>query len=580
MSKEIFLRLVLPLLFLVVLIGGLKYLGIKNKTSPANRIEKFKQLLETGKTEEARKMLAEAMNNAKVTGSGDEAREMYQLAETAKHKKQGIKQKPREAILPAVNALLDATKAPAIKLYRPYPPPATQIYTSYLGGLPILPPNVEWPYVFVPRQSKDGQSITEKSSMNFLGQINLKELPKNKTLPSTGALYFFANLDGPAQEGNEGAKVIYSESFSVDWGPSLAPENLAERWGKVSEASDLRVFPKWPVRFFETPSFQLEGLSQEFHNKMDDKYSTVYDKVKKQFIGGFWDVYQEELTKRSPIPDLVKKELGRKGPIEPKWMKYIKNEEALILPEHFPSSGAMIDEVAKSVVYFATKKVDDYDASVKFRQKDFGRKLKLYEAKLAGGHSDLEKPEYNPPKEIYGRDMIETLKAEALEWQKTASKIGHKSAPNRAQAEAFCDWLKAIGKLKGPAKETSRGKLHASYIYSNSQVQSAVMEGIKALIQKAIIDTEYANIIPKNYYEDLPHNNLYDNHLTIKHQLLGNPPMRTNPIDIGENDVLLLSLFSDYGVNFLFGDMDQMQFYIDKNDLAARRFEKAWGRAG
>ena len=110
--------------------------------------------------------------------------------------------------------------------------------------------------------------------MNFLGQINLKELPKNKTLPSTGALYFFANLDGPAQEGNEGAKVIYSESFSADWGPSLAPENLAERWGKVSEASDLRVFPKWPVRFFETPSFQLEGLSQEFHNKMDDEYST------------------------------------------------------------------------------------------------------------------------------------------------------------------------------------------------------------------------------------------------------------------------------------------------------------------
>jgi len=56
--------------------------------------------------------------------------------------------------------------------------------------------------------------------------------------------------------------------------------------------------------------------------------------------------------------------------------------------------------------------------------------------------------------------------------------------------------------------------------------------------------------------------------------------MRTNPIEIGENDVLLLSLFSDHGVNFLFGDLDQMQFYIDKDDLAAHRFDKAWGRAG
>ena len=67
---------------------------------------------------------------------------------------------------------------------------------------------------------------------------------------------------------------------------------------------------------------------------------------------------------------------------------------------------------------------------------------------------------------------------------------------------------------------------------------------------------------------------------SIKQQLLGNPPRPTNPIDTGGNDVLLLSLFSDYGVNFAFGNLDQMQFYIDKDDLAAHLFDKAWGRDG
>jgi len=582
MSKEIILQLILPLLFLVVMIGSLKYLQIKNKASSTDKIEQFKHLLDTDQQTKASIMLAKAIDDMKATGNGDKAREMFQLASAAKRDKEAQvkKETSPENISSAVIDLLNENESQAIMLYRPYPPSLLEAENSYLGGLPMLPPNVKWPETSVQITASNGESINDISAMHFLGQINLQELPENDSLPETGVLYFFANLSGPAQESNTGAKVIFSKELLAEWTPRQAPDNLPKRWGNPSKASDWRLFPKWPVRFFKTPSFKTEGFSQDFYNEMSNKYPGTYNKDISDWEEGFWDIYHEEITKRSPLPDHVTADIRQKSAVKPKWMEYLTNEDELILPEDFPTSGAMMDEMAKNIIYFVTKKIDDYESSIEYRKADFNRKLKQYEVNTAEGQIDLMKPEYNPPDEVYGRDIIEALHTEALEWQKTALKIGHKNKPNDAQTKAFIDWLKTIGKLKGPKTKTLQGKLYATPIFVSSRVQSAIYDSIKALFQRAIIDTDYIKIIPESYYGDLPHHNLHDSHLTIKHQLLGNPPMRTNPIEIGENDVLLLSLFSDHGVNFLFGDLDQMQFYIDKDDLVAHRFDKAWGRAG
>jgi uncharacterized protein YwqG len=40
--------------------------------------------------------------------------------------------------------------------------------------------------------------------------------------------------------------------------------------------------------------------------------------------------------------------------------------------------------------------------------------------------------------------------------------------------------------------------------------------------------------------------------------------------------VLLLQLNSDYGVNFMFCDVGEVEFWIDKRDLVARRFDKVF----
>jgi len=62
------------------------------------------------------------------------------------------------------------------------------------------------------------------------------------------------------------------------------------------------------------------------------------------------------------------------------------------------------------------------------------------------------------------------------------------------------------------------------------------------------------------------------------HQIMGYSPPRVNPIQKGKDDILLLSLFSDNGISFMFGDAGYLQFYINKDDLVARKFYKAWGQ--
>ena len=42
------------------------------------------------------------------------------------------------------------------------------------------------------------------------------------------------------------------------------------------------------------------------------------------------------------------------------------------------------------------------------------------------------------------------------------------------------------------------------------------------------------------------------------------------------NDVLLLHLESDPAFEFSFGDGGEIEFLIDKDDLEARRFDRAW----
>lgn len=58
------------------------------------------------------------------------------------------------------------------------------------------------------------------------------------------------------------------------------------------------------------------------------------------------------------------------------------------------------------------------------------------------------------------------------------------------------------------------------------------------------------------------------------HQMLGKASVSQEAASVERDGVLLLHLISDYGVNFMFCDVGEAEFWISKEDLAARRFDK------
>jgi uncharacterized protein YwqG len=72
-------------------------------------------------------------------------------------------------------------RAPAISLYRPYPPVELPHARSQPGGLPNLPAT-EWPYG---RNHDNGNAVP----LHFLAQIDCAELPRvDARLPTEGML--------------------------------------------------------------------------------------------------------------------------------------------------------------------------------------------------------------------------------------------------------------------------------------------------------------------------------------------------------------------------------------------------------
>src|SRR6185503_17271507 len=64
---------------------------------------------------------------------------------------------------------------------------------NFFGGLPRLPPSLEWPNV--PRREEDGEGDV-RVVPNFIAQIDLSTLPSfngRKLLPENGTIFFFCN---------------------------------------------------------------------------------------------------------------------------------------------------------------------------------------------------------------------------------------------------------------------------------------------------------------------------------------------------------------------------------------------------
>jgi hypothetical protein len=169
-------------------------------------------------------------------------------------------------------------------------------------------------------------------------------------------------------------------------------------------------------------------------------------------------------------------------------------------------------------------------------------------------------------------DMIEQYEMrkraivdEAEGWIKRASAIGNVGRPSEADVNAINAWLKDI---HGRGVPPSLVNLSTGQI-----VRDALVDTINALASSA------PEKFPARYYEVLtPDFTPFWSQLEKleQHQMLGHAPSSQDARAIDDPTVCLLQLSSCHVRRMTFGDAGECTFWIKGDDLAARRFDKAW----
>ena len=130
---------------------------------------------------------------------------------------------------------------------------------SWVGGLPAMPPDIEWPIAIDPHYDHC------EYPMHFLAQIDCSDIPRipdfNNGMPDQGALAFFTSFE----TGYPVGRVIYLEGAS-QWAEHPCPPNLGPLFPRAYEYNKLKIdrgcyinsLPKTYLKAFEfqsSPSF-------------------------------------------------------------------------------------------------------------------------------------------------------------------------------------------------------------------------------------------------------------------------------------------------------------------------------------
>jgi hypothetical protein len=162
-----------------------------------------------------------------------------------------------QVVADRVQAWLRANSRPAIAVLRELPG-ANPSATSWFGGLPRMPEELEWPRI-------------DRGPMFLIAQIDLADLPENAPrggLPSTGVLWFFGAFD---EEWEFDVAVRYDPRSHQQWPERRPPRGMrrivdAGPYIHLPEADplaqhDLRSAMRFaPVDSYRLNSSTLDGL--------------------------------------------------------------------------------------------------------------------------------------------------------------------------------------------------------------------------------------------------------------------------------------------------------------------------------
>ncbi len=446
---------------------------------------------------------------------------------------------PHKKIEAAVVRLIKDHETPAIAVMRPYPPSESISVQSHLGGRPKLPTNQEWP------RASDGVAL------HFLASIHCAELPENDQLPSDGTLLFFARIDEEmtwdTQKPQDFSRVLHVSLESASEAP--VPDDLPPIMGGyhqfdqdflLPDEPPTRVYPKWPVQFFNVPTWPNVTL---FHAYLEEEF--FEDAALDRIVN---DEYRFRAQRAQA--DGIAKAIGQSNvvfdpPNEEDWFQREDGRAKMQLPPDsgFPHTWIVVDRIARSLHRQCAQQIDY---------------LKKWE------------PTVSAENEAMIQDLSK-IQTDALRWISEAQNADYESSISEVKSSEFRTWLEGMMTPK---------RSEISYFGWKSMTN-----GLASAITFCGASQKTAALMPKAYFDHFrkDHSPVLAHRIGLEaghprpplrfnhHQILGNPMPTQEHGE--EGSVLLLHLYSDSGIGFMFCDVGEIQFRISHDDLAAGRFE-------
>jgi len=452
-----------------------------------------------------------------------------------------------------IELIMKKVEAPAVLAMRPYPPVDLPETWSQLGGLPILPAETDWP------RASDG------TPLHFLARIDCSELPEPRVaLPDSGILQFFARLDEEMiWEGQafDYSRVLYSAARAgravpppADLPPLHGGEHSYDREMRLPDEPQTRIYPSWPLTFKNIRTWPMEpsidprsGVTLEAYGEAADRASAAEivrttGRPTNPLLQARWG--EHEFNRE-----------GKKIVVLPQTVMLPEKPQAALLsgrkfqPAEFPQAWIMVERIARAMACLAREQI--------------GR---LRETLQAGKTEDLD------PEKLF--TDLEHVTRQSLSWVGRAQSAGLDAPVSEAEAKEYKDWLTHLAcddrfeMTYLLSRALKRGMSYAVKYCGGSRKAAALvpvaymncLEGEHAMISADIFGIAIA----------APRWRIH----TAHHQLLGHAPASQ---DIGvrtAKDILLLQLESDRGVDFMFCDCGEIQFWIKAKDLAAKRFDR------